>query len=299
MKKTAEEKTEIPVHKLTKPDVSGMTICVENMEEKLPATPAIETHRHDYYEIFIFEKGGGQHFIDFENYVIDDNAVHFISPGQVHHLKRKKGSHGNVVMFSPEFFSLNNHDHIDMLQLPFFDNHPGLCTMKLNDADYKNILPLFLLLKNELSGHHRNNAGILQSLLKALLLKMKMYFEVTPTAFHKFENNDNAHFTRFKRLLEENFTDKHLVSDYAMLLNISAVHLNDICKRVKGQNAGVIIKERLLLEAKRLLMHSTLSQKEIAYELNFQDPPHFHKFFKNHTGLTPNEFCSAIAAQYK
>src|ERR1043165_2430378 len=63
-----------------------------------------QPHRHNYYEIFFFEEGGGTHFIDFTEYPITDHAIHFVSPGQVHKLMRSGNAHGSIVLFSRDFF---------------------------------------------------------------------------------------------------------------------------------------------------------------------------------------------------
>jgi AraC-like DNA-binding protein len=97
-------------------------------------------------------------------------------------------------------------------------------------------------------------------------------------------------FRKFKRLLEDNFLQVHKVNEYASLLNITEKHLNEICKRFNGKTASAMVFDRLVLEAKRLLQHSDLTIKEISFQLNFNDPSHFSKFFKKHTGVTTKDF---------
>jgi len=91
-------------------------------------------------------------------------------------------------------------------------------------------------------------------------------------------------------LIEENFLAKTSVSEYAKLLGITANHLNETVKRTIGKTAGELIRHRLLLEAKRLLIHSELSSSEIAHRLNFQDPSYFGRFFKKYTQHSPGDF---------
>lgn len=74
------------------------------------------------------------------------------------------------------------------------------------------------------------------------------------------------------------------------MLNISAGHLNDVVRKESGKNASAIIHERMILEAKRMLYHSSESIKEIAMNLNYEDPSHFVRFFRQCTGQTPGEF---------
>src|SRR6185312_9665766 len=94
----------------------------------------------------------------------------------------------------------------------------------------------------------------------------------------------------FRRLIEQNFMQLRLPKDYAELLYITPNHLNAMTNDMLGISAGELIRNRVLLEAKRLLINLNLSVAEIAYQLNFNDNSYFTKFFKNNTGLTPEEF---------
>lgn len=78
--------------------------------------------------------------------------------------------------------------------------------------------------------------------------------------------------------------------DYAALLHVMERRLSEATKRCTGQTASEIIHERVLLEAKRLLVHSQLSISEVAYRLSIDDPAYFSRFFKKHTGKTPGEY---------
>ena len=77
---------------------------------------------------------------------------------------------------------------------------------------------------------------------------------------------------------------------YAALLYITPNHLNALCNDFLGVSAGVLIRERVILEAKRLLINLDLLISEVAAKLNFDDQSYFIKFFKKHEGLTPEKF---------
>ncbi|NJK84098.1 MAG: helix-turn-helix domain-containing protein [Saprospiraceae bacterium] len=97
-------------------------------------------------------------------------------------------------------------------------------------------------------------------------------------------------FERFKYLIEQHFLEKHQVQEYAQLLFISTSQLNRVVKKISGNTAIGLIQERIMLEAKRLLFFSEMTNQEIAFHLAFNDPSHFTKLFKNKTGMTPSEF---------
>ena len=91
----------------------------------------------------------------------------------------------------------------------------------------------------------------------------------------------------------------HQVQDYAGLMAITEKYLNELCKKTAGKTASELIHERIILEAKRLLLHSDLNNKEVAYFLSFDDPSHFSKFFKRKTGRTPSQFRKELPERYQ
>ena len=94
----------------------------------------------------------------------------------------------------------------------------------------------------------------------------------------------------FKELLEKNFRKEKLVKRYANELNISEKLLHKATTQLIDKTPKQVIDERILLETKRLLVHSNLSIKEIAYDLGFEEPTNFIKYFRKHTNMTPAEF---------
>jgi len=96
-----------------------------------------------------------------------------------------------------------------------------------------------------------------------------------------------------RKLVEEHFQSERQLSFYAGKLSMTVDRLNDHVKRATGVTAGHLIRQRVLTEAKRQLVFTTLPIHEIAYELAFSDPSHFARFFRKQTGTTPHEFRAA------
>ncbi len=93
-----------------------------------------------------------------------------------------------------------------------------------------------------------------------------------------------------RALVEEQFRKERLLGFYAEKLAMTPDRLNDIVKRATGVTAGHLIRQRVLTEAKRQLVFTTLAIHEIAYDLTFSDPSHFARFFRKQTGTTPQDF---------
>ena len=94
----------------------------------------------------------------------------------------------------------------------------------------------------------------------------------------------------FQQLIDNNYKTLKLPKEYAELLYVTPNHLNALCQDLLGKTAGDLIRDRVLLEAKRLLTNADMNVTQIAYELNFQDNSYFNRFFKKEVGMTPEEF---------
>jgi AraC-like DNA-binding protein len=95
---------------------------------------------------------------------------------------------------------------------------------------------------------------------------------------------------RFRELLFEHVTSKHLVTDYASLLHISPNHLNKSVKTITGKSPTKWIDEAIVLEAKVLLYQSKLSVSEVAAAVGFYDASYFSRLFRKYEGMTPMDF---------
>lgn len=104
-------------------------------------------------------------------------------------------------------------------------------------------------------------------------------------------------YEQFMVLLEDHYPEHWPVERYAAALNLTSSHLNRLCQHYSGQNALQIIHEQLLTEAKRQLIYTQLSAKEISYKLGFKDPGYFSRFFSRKCGVTPGKFKKQIREQ--
>lgn len=243
-----------------------------------------EPHRHHYVELFVFIRGGGTHKIDFEEFAIHDNSIHIVAPGRVHEVRRALDSYGFVFLFETDAL-LSNHTIADFLldhtcytiqeRSPVY-LFPGtvsvgaIAELMWNDSRSDRILKNEFLLQN-------------LSLLCIHCIRHQSETAGVPPAQH------NHLYFEFRRLLAARFRELKKVKEYAALLAVSEKQLNEAVKTHAGDPASAVIYRQLILEAKRLL-NLGMNTKEVAYDLAFDDPAHFSKFFKNQSGLSPSEF---------
>jgi AraC-like DNA-binding protein len=274
---------------------SGKTFQFHEITDKtLNNNPALHNigkpHRHKYYEIFIFIKGGAKHEIDFKTYNVKSHCIHFLSPGQVHQITRGDTYFGYEIIFNSDFYNGDLNEKESLPDLPFFNNNRGTPILTVNETEFNELMILVNEMKKE-CGYKRNiSNAIIRALLHIFLIKCKYYFTQQPEDPFMDTEPDLLILSRFRSLIEQHFESRLTVKDYAEKMNLSPAVLNRKVKKTGGQNASEMIMDRLILEAKRLLMYTHLNNKEIAFRLNYEDPSYFSRVFKSKTGRTPSRF---------
>lgn len=245
-------------------------------------------HRHDFFEVLFLTQGSGYHIIDDNKYVIEPPCIFFLSPGQAHKLELSKDIAGYIFLFTAEFYLLNKSNKNRLLELPFFfnvnqQNEP----LKIVDHELDLFIELF-----QKGCTLMNEDGVQYDMMNSLLdLILNLANHLYPRAW-KAEEGATGHIMvkRFRLLIEEKYQDNLSVNEYAELLNVTPNHLTQTVKSILARTSNDLIKDRVILEIKRLLRHTDLSATEIADQMSFSDQSYFTKFFKKSTGITPNQY---------
>lgn len=275
-------------------EVEGKTIRNKQYPHKTE-----QPHRHSYYEICIFINGAGTHMIDFKTFQIKSNSIYFLTPGQVHLISREENYHGFLLVFSRDFYSLGLQDEDRLMTLPFFNNNTSEPILNLKKEEFDELLDIIEHLRKDYKRDSEIREDVLRSYLHIFLLKCRYFFN--RNYFDKDIIKDPTFLlvNKFRSLVEQNFKEIHLVKEYADLLNESPAHLNKIVKSITGENVGEFIIKRIVLEAKRLLIYTDLSNKEISFKMNYDDPSYFSRLFRKKVGTSPSEFKIRMKKKYQ
>lgn len=245
-------------------------------------------HRHEYFEFFIFYKGGGSHFIDFTEYKIAEHTVHIVFPSQIHLLKRA-GARGLIIICTREFMN-----HLgQVFHTRLFENNFTTPCIQFTEERFQAIKQLTDALQEEVKGEKALAAELWRSYMSIFLAQCIRDFTPFPradAAAGAYTQHELEVFGRFSTLLEQHFLNKPNVSFYATELAMTPKTLNNCIKKITGKTCIDLIQERTLTEAKRLLLYTDESSKEIAYTLNFKDSSYFTRFFSKLQGQTPIAF---------
>ncbi|MGO4289473.1 helix-turn-helix domain-containing protein [Chitinophaga sp. RAB17] len=251
-------------------------------------------HRHDFYTIYWIKKGKLLHTIDAVTYEVKKNTLFFVAPGQVHNLQATEKIDGFMIAFRDAFMCLKDQTQVSGINSGLFFNSQFSSVIHLNDEQEKDIDAVVRLMMKELTLHEPEYEMALHGLLRYfLVLASRIKGENVGISPEQHAVHNSSVFLKFKNLIEEKYQELKTVSDYAGLLHIKPVLLNEISKQLSGITAGEHIRNRVILEAQRYLYNTDLTAKEIAYKLGFDDPHYFSRFFKKYTNQSPSEFKEA------
>jgi len=255
-----------------------------------------DIHKHSFYEIIWTEKGTSKQTIDDVEYKVMPGSLFFISPNQVHQFEEWKPLKGGTILFTEAFFLLHNTDKNKLFELSFLDNLYTNPCIQLGRKHFAVVQQIIDLIATEQSRPDKS-ATITQALLHILLEQVQRFADSQTEK--PLSKKYLVLFKQFKQMLETCFPENNSTSFYAEQLHITAHHLNGVIKKVTGKTATEIIRERSMLEARRLLSFTDLTVTEIATQLNYFDGSYFAKIFKATTGKTPAAFKKEMSAKYR
>lgn len=192
--------------------------------------------------------------------------------------------------FNREFYCIIDHDtEVGCVGFLFYGiKHPMF--IMLNEEEAEEISYLEKMFSNEMLMRDNFQGEMLRTLLKRIIIKTTRIAKQQSESYQQFPDEKMDVVRKFALLLEGNFKKEHKVSFYAAALNKSPKTLSNVFALLKQPAPSTLIRNRLVLEAKRYLHYTDKSAKEIAYDLGFESPAHFSKFFKLYAGINISAF---------
>lgn len=266
---------DLPVSRMQK--ISGNGVFVKHFSQYGESRMKHYAHRDDYYIVTILTEGSAPVEIDFERWELRSGDILIISPWQVHNKPSDVTWHadGWMLAFAPEMLSDWETRIIEEYSISPHPFHP--------DGDVtEDMVALCGMLERYRAD--RNVSFALASAVKSLALA------AMDTSGGGSSGRYRAIVVRLRKLIDAHMTHEKSPAAYASMLSISEVYLNEAVKAVTGLSAGAYIRSRIMTQARRQLAYTSLSSKEIAYALGYEDYAYFSKLFKKQMGKSPSEY---------
>jgi len=257
------------------------------------ASTAIEVNQpvyHPYIKILFLQKGSSI-TIDFNNYQLKEDALFFINVNQWYELAIQNNTcSGSLIYYNRDFYCVEIHDREVSCDGILYNNVYEIPVVYLSKKQLALVQQILHEIVEEIKNDEPSMEEMLRILLKELIIKATRIWKAKH-AIDSTEAKQEIEFTRrFSQLVELHFRKHHAVADYAEMLSLSPKILHKRVTQYGYTAPNDLIKSRIILEAKRLLAHTGLSVKEIGYDLGYDDPAYFVRFFTKLAGVSPLEF---------
>lgn len=258
-------------------NISDSGVFIKRFGDNAKVAMKPYAHRDDYYIAVLLTEGTALVEIDFERIELTEGDILIISPWQVH--SKPSGAvwqaNGWMLAFSPELLSESETRLIEEYSISPYPFNPG----KNIVADIDTLCSI--LERNE--GKHSISVALASSIKSLVLSELNISDRSTSGRYRAIT-------LKLRKLLEQQLTKEKSPVAYASMMCISEVYLNEAVKSATGLSAGEYIRSRAMIHARRQLTYSSLSAKEIAYSLGYDDYAYFSRLFKKHVGKSPSEY---------
>lgn len=248
-----------------------------------------DPHRPDFYHIIWITEGNATHYVDFKPVDLQPGSILFVPKNCINIFDKTGEYDGKMILFTDRFFCKNSGDLKFLQNTILYNDFFNISRIDV-DKSITSFSEIFQLMEKEtLISDDIFQDDILRNLLHSFFLlaereKRKMGFSSNDSGTY------NDYLISFRNLLEENFKMLKSVSEYASIMKITNKTLCSATIQTIGKTPKQLIDERILLESKRLLIHTNATIKEIGFELGFIEPTNFIKYFHKHEEITPFDF---------
>jgi len=267
------------------PDSSG-NFNIRDIETLLSGKDMIqELHRHSFFYMLVLEKGAGEHSIDFVPYTVSDYSIFFMRPGQIHRLMLKNGCRGFLMEFTNDFYTPLEKAARQVLRKVSSKN---FCPL---DADrFKKLYSTLSGIFEEYSSKQERYLEAIHSSLSILFIELLRQSRDPKSLSNGSGKYQQELLEEFQELIALHVSEHKQIAYYTERLHLTIYQLNAITKATLDKTCSEIINDHIILEARRHLLATSGQVNQIAWQLGYEDVSYFIRFFKKHTGYSPEAF---------
>ncbi|MDR7371174.1 helix-turn-helix domain-containing protein [Flavobacterium aquidurense] len=228
--------------------------------------------------------------VDFQEFQIETDSLLFLNPKVI--IKPNETEFGGELLlhFNRDFYCIEIHDQEVACDGILYNNVFEIPFIQLNEEQSADIQNIIREIQSEMKDEDSNTEEMLRILLKLIILKSTRIWKQQHLLSDNDKQSDVQFLRKFSKLVEQHYKTHHTVADYAEMLFLTPKNLSKKIGLLSKDTPNDIIKNRIILESKRLLAHTAMTVKEIAFSLNYEDDAYFIRFFTKNTGISPLSF---------
>ncbi|ABY98646.1 TPA: helix-turn-helix domain-containing protein [Pseudomonas putida] len=249
----------------------------------------IAAHRHEgLLQLLYLQSGGGEVLFDSDRLQVHAPCVVYVPAQVVHGFHWAGQVEGQVITAAQH--PLESIAQVLAPNLLVQLRKPQVVALPKWAADEDPLLPLCRALREEYHNRAREHVASSMALLLTLMIQVLRHEPHLPQGEQRPVSRRSQQLTAFRELVDLHYRAHRPLADYAAELGMTLATLGRLCQEHLGMTPMNVINARQVLEAKRMLGHSSLSVKEIAHELGFADVGYFSRFFRKQAGVSPSAF---------
>lgn len=260
---------------------------LDYIKDGIEKTPV---HRETFYCIILITKGKEEVTLNGHKCMVQPGNVICSVPGEIWDWKKDTTLEGYVLIFEGKFLLSFFNDPLFLERFPYLRSDRVSPFLSLQDDLLERVRHLFILMKAEISEHIEKDQHILRAMLYETLMLLNRAENINEGKLSMNDMSISRYIDKFIRLVNTDYISHHDVEYYASKLCITPNYLNKIVRQSLGTTSKLYIHNKLMEEAKRLLIYTTLTVSEIADKLHFETSSYFIRFFKGRTGITPKQY---------
>lgn len=266
----------IPEHRLTA--ISDRLFMLRHNDDGAVREHVHCFHRDDFFLVGVVISGSQRLSVDFERYELKAGNAIIIFPGQIHASEPEPDMDtiGFALLLAPAL--LSDKDLLAIRELQF-----GNRVIELKENDLDDITMLYDILKKRNQTVHEIELSLVNVIKQIVIANISPDSRSVPGRHIRLA-------LRFQQLMEQNIRTVKSPTEYASMLNVSGVYLNEAVKSVTGKSVSCMIGEYVTTLAKRELCYTKLSAQEIAIHLGYEDYSYFSRLFSRHASMSPKRF---------
>ncbi|MDX1957922.1 MAG: helix-turn-helix domain-containing protein [Leptospiraceae bacterium] len=243
-----------------------------------------------HYTILLIQSGSGVLKFDLKEINFFSNCILFLAPYQTFLIQPSEKIQGVRIHFISEFYCIEKNNALISCSGLLFNNYYQSNLYRFSPEYFENFFQILKSIDSEIKNKDSMSREMIVCLLKTFLISVlrKQNLETLPT--HSTEDNEEFIWSKFKVLLEDKFSDYKSLRNFAFELQTTETRLKSIIKNKSNSTFAKLLRQRILLEAKRKLTLRDDKIYEIAQSLGFEDPFYFSRFFKKFSGLSPENY---------
>ena len=276
---------DVPYNRQAVPVLGVEALSLVELQRRANPERLGRVQRLQFFLLVLFTGGEGTHMVDFVEYSVRPNTLILVRPGQAQQWRINPTLTGQLIVIDPSFL---------LPERAVFDESPTSLWWAPHSDLPDDLARKFLASAASIyadSPKYTENPlwrSLLQHQLYTLLLTLRLFNE--PSSDARVPSKARLLVNRYRQLVEEDFLTQRAIPHYAQRLGCAEKTLTRACLLVEGCSAKVLLDNRLLLEAKRLLAHGKESVARVAEQVGFSETTNFVRFFKKYEGATPAQF---------